>query len=476
MTGLVIDLFAGGGGASTALEAALGRPVDIAINHDATALAVHKANHPRTSHLESSIWEVRPEEVTRGRPVWVLWASPDCTHFSNAKGDVPRSQKIRSLAWSVVRWAKATRPELIFLENVSEFRKWGPLTREGRPCKERMGNTFNSWVAALKRLGYQVDWKVLDASEYGAPTKRRRLFVVARRDGLPVWWPTPTHAPKDKEGVQPLGTLPVHTAAECIDWTIPCRSIFGRKKPLAHKTMRRIAYGVQRFVLECGKPFIVQVNHGGDVWRGQGLDRPLSTVTAQRRSHALVAPTLIQTGYGERPGQRPRVPGLHKPLGTIVAKGVKHALIAACLIKHYGDPDRKGGGGVVVGSDLREPLGTVTARDHHSLACVELQTGLHVDEVRRFLKEYAAAPLSTQHRGFVTVDGQKLLIGDIGLRMLEPHELLRAQFGSFAESYSLELAETKEAKVRLIGNSVPPEVVKALIEANLSAEKERAAS
>lgn len=488
MRGLVVDLFAGGGGASVGLEAALGRPVDIAINHDAVALAVHKLNHPETRHLTADIWEVRPREAVGGRPVAVLWASPDCTHFSIAKGNVPRKQNIRSLAWAVVRWARDVRPAVIFLENVSEFRGWGPLGKDGRPDKSRMGATFVRWCRELKRLGYVVDYRVLDASLYGAPTRRRRLFLVARRDGRPVAWPEQTHGP---------GRLRVHTAAECIDWSRPCPSIFERERPLAEKTLWRIAEGIRRFVLDTPQPFIVQVNHGKYDARVQPVTDPLTTVTATQRSHGLVVPSLIQMGYGEDKhrnggrGQKPRVLDLDQPLGTVVAGGRKHALVAAFLAKHFGG---------VVGHELGRPIGAVTARDHHSLAAATLVKlrgtntaadvrepaptitagGFHLGEVRAFLTTYYSegsvgqrvdAPLRTvtaKHRlGLVTVEGVDYQIVDIGMRMLEPEELLRAQFGRFAPSYDLSAARTKSAKVRLIGNSVCPEIAEAIVRANL---------
>lgn len=229
--GLVVDLFAGGGGASTGIESALGSSVDIAINHDAVALAVHKANHPPTRHLDADIWEVRPRDATGGLPVWMLWLSPDCRDHSNAKGGRPRTARIRSLAWAGYRWAKEVRPAVIFLENVPEFEGWGPLGDDGKRCPVRKGRTFRKFVAMMRNLGYVVDWRVLDASLYGAPTKRRRLFLVARCDGQPIVWPEPTHGP---------GRAPLHTAAECIDWSLPCPSIFGRKKPLAEKTLWRV--------------------------------------------------------------------------------------------------------------------------------------------------------------------------------------------------------------------------------------------
>jgi len=472
--GLVVDLFAGGGGASVGLESALGRPVDIAINHSATALAVHCANHPQTRHLEADVWEVRPREATGGRPVDVLWASPDCTHFSVAKGDVPRSQGIRSLAWAVVRWAKDVRPRVIFLENVQEFRGWGPLDATGRPDRARMGETFQRWCRRLERMGYVVDHRVLDASLYGAPTRRRRLFLVARCDGLPIVWPEPTHGP---------GRLQLRTAAECIDWSLPCPSIFERSRPLAEKTLRRIAEGIRRFVLEAPEPFIVRYN-GGERGhrRSQRTTDPLSTLDCSNRL-GLVAPTLVQTGYGERPGQAPRVPGLDKPLGTCV-DGQKHALVAAFVHRYFGGPNAP------IGSRPEAPLPTVTARDHHSLVTTTMVPGHHVAEVRAFLTAYYGAesergqalgePLRTvtaKHRlGLVTVAGLDYQITDIGLRMLEPHELLRAQFGRFAASYDLSRAPTKAAKVRLIGNSVCPEVAEALVRANLRGVRERSAA
>ena len=504
--GLVVDLFAGGGGASVGIRAALGREPDIAINHDPIALAVHCANHPETRHLTADIWEVKPREATRGRPVELLWLSPDCRDHSNAKGGKPRTARIRSLAWVGYRWAKEVRPAVIFLENVPEFEGWGPLGPDGKRDPKRKGKTFRKFVAMLRNLGYAVEWRVLDASHFGAPTRRRRLFLVARCDGRPICWPEPTHGP---------GLLPFHTAAECIDWSRPCPSIFGRKKPLVEKTLWRIAQGIRRFVLESPRPFIVKVNHGKREPRHESLDAPLSTVTAAQRGHALVMPVLQQSGYGERDGQRARSLDLSQPLGTIVAAGQKHALVSAFLAKHYGDPT---GPKPVIGQDLRRPLGTITARDHHSPITVELAAialakfrgtdpsqpgsasveqpmptisagGIHVAEVRAFLTAYygsdgpggqqLTAPMRTitaRHRlGLVTVEGVDYQIVDIGFRMLEPDELLRAQFGRFAEGYDMSAAKTKEAEIRLTGNSVCPELVEQLIRANVDVAERRAA-
>ena len=505
-----VDLFAGGGGATTGVEAATGRPVFAAVNHWDLALRVHEANHPETKHYVSSVFEVDPRVATRGRRVGLLWMSPDCTQFSNAKGDVPRRQDIRCLADVGITWAKAVRPRIIMLENVREFLGWGPLYPldhpiekvRGRPIHERKGEDFNRWKGELEALGYVVEWRVLDASEYGAPTRRKRLFVIARCDGKPIVWPEPTHGP---------GLLPLHTAAECIDWNIPCPSIFTRSKPLAEKTLWRIAQGLRRYVLESASPFIVKVNHGKWEPRHEGLDAPLSTVTASRRGHAIVAPTLIQTGYGERPGQRPRYLDIHAPLGTLV-DGQKHGVCSAWLVKSFGDPTDPNRT-PVLGSDVEEPLGTVTGRDHHSLAAVALAKfrgtdpsqpgscsvqdplptisagGIHVGEIRAFLERYWGDETTQQllfdvrsrallHKfGIVTIDGVHYQIVDIGFRMLQPHELLRAQFGRFAAAYDLSAARKKGDQVRLIGNSVPPEMVEQLVRANYrSAPAEREAA
>lgn len=434
MKGLLVDLFAGGGGASTGIEAATNQRVDLAINHSPVALAVHAANHPRTQHLVTDVWEVDPRVATRGRKVAALWASPDCTHFSNAKGGKPRAQGIRSLAWVVVDWARLVRPAVIFLENVSEFRTWGPLGADGLPVRARMGETFEQWRGALELLGYAVDYRVLDASHFGAPTRRRRLFLVARCDGAPICWPEPTHG---------QALRPFRTAAECIDWSLPCPSIFERARPLAEKTLWRIAHGLRRFVLENQRPFIV----------------------------GNVAPTMVQTSYGERKGQRPRYLNLHQPLGTVVAQGQKHALVAAYLAKHYGDPT---GDRPVLGSDLNAPMGTVTARDHHSLVTAFL-TAYYGEGTGQTLDAPMRTITSKARLGLVTVAGAKYRISDIGMRMLEPHELLRAQFGRFAEGYDLAAAKTKAEKIRLIGNSVCPEAAEALVRANLRGAERRAA-
>ena len=487
---LVVDLFAGGGGASTGIEAAIGRHVDIAVNHDAAAVSLHQANHPQTHHFVSDVFEVDPLVVTDGQPVGLLWASPDCKHFSKAKGGKPVSKRVRGLAWVVVKWAKLVRPRIICLENVEEFQTWGPLAADGRPCPQRKGSTFARWKGQLQALGYQVEHRELRACDYGAPTIRKRLFLVARCDGMPIVWPDATHAAKPAKG---SGMKPWRTAAECIDWSLPCPSIFERERPLAEATLRRIAHGVMRYVVNAAEPYVVRIGHTGhgDGGKVRGIHDPLSTVTS-KAEHLLCSPTLVQTGYGERTGQAPRVPGLDKPLGTVVAGASKHALVAAFLAKHYTG---------VVGSELQQPIGTVTATDHHSLvaanmvklrgtsnsasAAEPLHTisagGQHHAEVRAFLTAYYGSdqdtPLdepmhtvTTKPRfGLVTVAGQQYQIADIGMRMLQPRELYTAQ--GFPASYIIDRGADgrtlpKDAQVRMCGNSVCPPLADALVRAN----------
>lgn len=560
---LVVDLFAGGGGASTGIEQAIGRHVDMAVNHDREAISLHTANHPQTRHHCSDVFEVDPLTVTDGQPVGLLWASPDCKHFSKAKGGKPVSKKIRSLAWVVIKWAKAVQPRVICLENVEEFQTWGPLAADGRPCPQRKGKTFALWVAQLRNLGYAVEWRELRACDYGAPTIRKRLFLVARRDGQPITWPTPTHAQPDAKGKVHPGMQPWRTAADCIDWSIPAPSIFNRARPLADATCRRIAKGIVRYVYQAAQPFVApfpaETQHeptrpstlhhpngaslhpdlcnGEHVWnndrRGiQGaagmagpIPEPAGSAAGTETARAHIA-TLIKTGYGERPGQAPRLPGLDKPLGTVVS-GQKHALVSAFLAKHYTG---------VVGSDMADPTGTVTTVDHHSLVTANIvkmrgdnvgsaaaeplhtisaqgtryaiatahmvtidnqsSTGGHspisaplkttVTEnrhalVQAFLVKYYGTdqdpamrePLHTvttkDRFGLVTVRGQAYQIADIGLRMLTPRELYRAQ--GFPESYVIERGAagepiTKTAQVRMCGNSVCPPLARAIVAAN----------
>lgn len=449
---LIIDSFAGGGGASLGMEWALGRSPDIAINHDADAIATHAMNHPQTRHYCEDVWKVDPVEATAGRPVGMMWLSPDCKHFSKAKGGKPVEKRIRGLAWIAVRWARAVKPRVIVLENVEEFAGWGPIGEDGKPCPARKGLTFRRFVGSLRAAGYVVDWRELVAADYGTPTTRRRLFLVARSDGAPIRWPAPTHG---------RGLTPHRTAAECIDWSLPCPSIFERDRPLAEATMRRIASGVMRYVVNEPRPFIAPL-------RGTSLSHtsthsvsaPLSTVSAQGQHHALVSPTLIQMGYGERAGQAPRVPGLHKPLGTCVT-GQKHGLVAAFLAKHYSG---------VVGQGLRQPIGTITTIDHHSLVHALLIKYYGTDQDPQMLEPLHT--VTTKHRfGLVTVSGEPHYIADIGMRMLQPRELYRAQ--GFPDTYIIDRTAdgrelTKTAQVRMCGNSVCPPVAAAVVAAQFS--------
>lgn len=498
---LIVDNFAGGGGASCGIELALGRHVDVAINHDPEAVAMHQINHPQTQHHCESVWDVDPLEVTQGRPVGLAWFSPDCKHFSKAKGGKPREKKIRGLAWIVQRWAALVRPRVIILENVEEFRTWGPLTADGQPCPARKGDTFRSFIRQLQEKGYAVEHRELRACDYGAPTIRKRLFLIARCDGNPIVWPKQTHGAPASADVKAGHRASWRTAAECIDWSLPCPSIFERTKPLAEATQRRIARGIQRYVIEAAEPFIVKYRFSSD---GSDIRAPMPTITAGSyvkkpggAAHALglCVPTLIQTGYGERPGQAPRVPGLHKPLGTVV-DGQKHALVAAFMAKHYSG---------VIGHHLHgEPLHTVTSTDHNSLVAAFIQRdfgksiggamdepvgtvtaggGGHAAEVRAFLVKYYSEggqdqdcrdPMHTiptkDRLGLVTVAGEEYQIADIGMRMLEPHELYAAQ--GFPKSYVFAPVINgkrmpKHAQVRMCGNSVSPPVAAALVRANV---------
>lgn len=449
-SGLVVDLFAGGGGASSGIEAAMGRSPDIAINHDVHAIRMHEANHPTTHHRCESIYDVDPRQATGGQPVALLWASPSCTHFSRARGGTPVSRQERGLGWMIRKWAGTVRPAQILAENVAEWQTWGPV-RRGHPRRTRAGAYFRELIESLRGMGYEVDHRMLCAADYGAPTIRRRLFLVARCDGLPIVWPEPSHGPR--------GAQPYRTAAECIDWSDLGGSIFERKRQLAPATCRRIAAGIVRYVLN-GKPF------------------------------------LVQTGYGERQGQVPRCMPVDAPLGTIVAGGCKHALVSAFLAKHYTG---------VIGQPMDRPIGTVTAVDHHSLVAVHLVTlrnncvGQHVDQalgtvttgghfglVAAFLTTYyrsggtangVGAPMpavvTKARHGLVTVeiDGHSYALGDIRLRMLRPAELARAQ--GFTKEYVLTGTQTQQ--IGRIGNSVCPPVAAALVRANLDQRPARAA-
>lgn len=597
MREIIVDNFAGGGGASTGIELAIGRSVDIAINHDENAIAMHKTNHPDTLHYCESVFDVDPVAATSGKPVGLAWFSPDCRHFSKAKGAKPVKKEIRGLAWIVLRWALAKRPRVMMLENVEEFKTWGPLLAEElRPDPARAGETFAAFVGMLSTgieanhpalaevceflsiepgsqqaqqlvsgLGYEVDHRELRACDFGAPTIRKRFFMVMRCDGRQIQWPGASHGDPKSLEVQSGKLAPWRTAAECIDWDIPALSIFDRKKPLAENTLKRIARGIQRFVIESASPFIVKCNHTTtkgkyDCFRGQELDAPLQTITKTHgyaiavphltkfrtgatgqpvtepvptvtagtsvrpggNGHALgiveaalspfiarqfgasvghrvdepsatvtaggggksqlVTPTLIQMGYGERPGQEPRVLQLDNPLGTVTAGGNKFATVSAFLAKHYG------GNYTGPGVGLDEPAHSVTTVDHHAVVashlvklfgtCRDGQTldvpmptitagGQHVGEVRTFLETYCG---ESEDEWLVTIEGVKYQIVDIGMRMLQPHELYKAQ--GFPDGYVIDQdyrgkRYAKDKQVARCGNAVPPPFARALVEANL---------
>lgn len=524
---IYVDLFAGGGGTSCGFEMAMGFSPDIAVNHSPEAVAMHAMNHPHTKHYVTDVWELDPIEVCAGRSVGMLWASPDCTHFSKAKGSKPKSKKIRSLAWVVIRWAKEVRPKVIFIENVEEFKTWGPLDETGQPIKALAGETFSHFIDSLHELGYQVEHRELRACDYGAPTIRKRFFLIARCDGDPIVWPEKTHGP---------GTgKPFRAASECIDWSISCPSIFSREKPLAENTMRRIAKGVVKYVLQNPKPFIVNVNHGYDYFRGVDIDDPMHTITGVNgfgvtiphltkfRSGAVgqeltePVPTITAGGKSERPAGSPHALGvvsafLSQYHGEQSAKEVRgqavsdpimvvdgsnrYGLCAVNLLKHYSG---------VVGQMPDEPAGTITAVDHHSLSACSLMrqfgtsTGQKIDGpmntvmpegygktglVAAFLDKYygneksgvsVTEPMHTvvskDRMSLVTVriDGEEYVITDIGMRMLQPRELYRAQ--GFPEDYIIEFEYKgkllpKSAQVRMAGNSVCPPVAAAIIAAN----------
>lgn len=502
---ILIDSFAGGGGASEAIEQAFQRPVDIAINHDPEAIALHKANHPETKHYIENIWEVDPKEACGGRRVGLAWFSPDCRHFSRARGRAPTSPGVRCLPWVVIRWAKAVRPRIIVMENVEELEDWGPIDDDGYPIKEKAGTTFRAFVAKLVSYGYAVEWRSLVAADFGAPTIRRRLFLVARCDGQPIVWPEPTHGDGRSESWR--------TAAEIIDWSVPAPSIFERPRPYKDPTLRRIAKGVVKFVIQAKRPFIVPMTHQGDS-RVHSIDEPLRTITGAHRGElSIVEPFIVRhghysykTGAGIDPGCGAgtfRGQPLSQPISTICATNDKH-LVAPIVTKHYGG---------VTGHEATRPLGTITARDHHALTasfltkfygtCNHGQSlespmptitgqGQHVAQVQAFLIKYYGAQSGQQQTLFdplhtvtskarfalVTVHGEPYVISDIGMRMLQPHELFAAQ--GFPPDYFIVIDYngkplTKEAQIRLVGNSVSPPPARRLVLSNVVGDQARAA-
>lgn len=499
---IVIDSFAGGGGASTGIEMALrameasgvdvpSTDVTIAINHNGAALAMHEAIHPSTVHMEADIWTVDPMVTTKGRPVGLLWASPDCRHFSSAKGGAPVSDSVRGLAWSIGHWAEMVQPRMIFLENVPEFLTWGPLIVGPKghlvPDAEKAGSHFKEWIKRFKALGYRVDWKILRACDYGTPTIRKRFYIIMRRDGQKIVWPAPTHGDPKSEAVQSGKLLPWRTAADIIDWDRPCPSILMTKdeaaefkaetgikvvRPLADNTMARIAAGMKRYVLENANPFIVTCNHSGHGFRGQGLDDPFSTVTGARDAHGLVSPYLVSY-YGPREdGVADRAGAINAPLSTVTTLP-RHGLIMPILAQVNNDSRRIGG--VNPGRRVDEPLATITGAGAQAMpvtATVVLPP-LTEDQMAGALKvaAFLRAHGAWDDREFVTV-GDYVIV-DIGMRMLTPRELARAQ--GFPEDYQLAVpykgGKLSESDQRhKIGNSVCPPVAAALVGANYRPE------
>lgn len=575
---LIVDNFAGGGGASTGIELATGYSVDIAINHDPEAIKMHKANHPNTKHYCEDVWQVDPVAACNGHPVGLAWFSPDCKHFSKAKGGKPKDKFIRGLAWVACRWAGLVRPRVIMLENVEEFKTWGPLNRGHHPIKSKQGKTFEKFVQQLTELGYEVQFRELVAADYGAPTMRKRFFLIARCDGKPIVWPEPTHAPEDSEEVKAGLLKPYVGAYTQLDFSLPCPSIFDTAeeikekygiravRPLAPKTMERIARGLKKFVIDNAEPFIVQVNHSGaksDYCKS--ANEPLNTVTG-KHGFGIVEPYMVQ--IGETGFTADRSKDVREPLTTIVSKnehcliepklapymgtnttnhpggnckdpihtittGNQQCLISPTLIQYHSETaqgevrgqsidepimtvDSSNRYGLVTsfiqkyyggnyqgnGSNIKEPLHTITTLERNAMCAVNLiQMNNHCDgrdirepiptitagdghfgEVRAFLVKYYGQgtgqdikePLDTvtsrDRFGLVTIEGVDYQIVDIGLRMLEPRELYGCQ--GFPEDYIIDHDYTgktypRSEQVRRCGNAVCPPIPAALVRANL---------
>lgn len=505
---LIVDNFAGGGGASTGIELATGKSVDIAINHDPEAIRMHKANHPRTKHYCEDVWQVDPVKACKGHPVGLAWFSPDCKHFSKAKGGKPKDKFIRGLAWVACRWAGLVRPRVIMLENVEEFKTWGPLNRRHHPIKAKQGKTFEKFVQQLQDLGYEVQFRELVAADYGAPTMRKRFFMIARCDGHPIIWPEPTHAPRDSEEVKAGLLKPYVGAYTQIDFSRPRPSIFDTSqeikekygiravRPLASKTMEWIARGLKKFVLDNPEPFIVPIGYGerkGQNPRIHSIENPLPTIVGSGK-HYLCAPALIQyhseTAKGEVRGQT-----IEDPIMTVDGSN-RYGLVTSFLHKYY-DGGYKG-----AGDSVENPLPTVTAWDHNSVVTANLiQMNNHCDgrdiidplptitagdghfgEVRAFLIKYygngsaedITEPLDTitsrDRFGLVTIQGVDYQIVDIGLRMLEPRELYGCQ--GFPDDYIIDHdfeghTYPRSEQVRRCGNSVCPPLPAAMVRSNL---------
>lgn len=426
---IIVDNFAGGGGASTGMELATGRPVAIAINHDPDAILMHKTNHPFTEHLQASVWDVDPRKVCRGRPVGLAWFSPDCKHFSKAKGAALVDRNIRGLAWIVLRWAGTVRPRAIILENVEEFVTWGPV-RKGKPVKKKAGQTFQKWKQQLLALGYDVEHREIVAADLGAPTTRKRFVLIARCDGRPIVWPERTHGPRDSAEVLDGRLLPWRSAAEIIDWSVPCYSVFASKKelkekygvnavrPLADNTMRRVIRGVDKFTIRSGKPFIVECNHAG-AGHMKDMEAPLGTVLAKHTA-GIVAPSLIQ--YHTEQTEHVRANGLGEPLPTVDASN-RYGLTTAQLVEYFGNGQP---------IDVRKPMHTVTSHDREAVVCA------HISKYYGgIVGADASEPLPTvtaiDHNAVTAAHIVEFKGQDIGQDIRKPLRTITASAGEFAD-------------------------------------------
>lgn len=426
---IIVDNFAGGGGASTGMELATGRPVAIAINHDPDAILMHKTNHPFTEHLQASVWDVDPRKVCRGRPVGLAWFSPDCKHFSKAKGAALVDRNIRGLAWIVLRWAGTVRPRVIILENVEEFVTWGPV-RKGKPVKKKAGQTFQKWKQQLLALGYDVEHREIVAADLGAPTTRKRFVLIARCDGRPIVWPERTHGPRDSAEVLDGRLLPWRSAAEIIDWSVPCYSVFASKKelkekygvnavrPLADNTMRRVIRGVDKFTIRSGKPFIVECNHAG-AGHMKDMEAPLGTVLAKHTA-GIVAPSLIQ--YHTEQTEHVRANGLGEPLPTVDASN-RYGLTTAQLVEYFGNGQP---------IDVRKPMHTVTSHDREAVVCA------HISKYYGgIVGADASEPLPTvtaiDHNAVTAAHIVEFKGQDIGQDIRKPLRTITASAGEFAD-------------------------------------------
>ncbi len=514
MNDLIIDCFAGGGGASVGIEMALGRPVDIAINHDPEAIRMHTVNHPNTLHLTEDIFSVDLQKYIKDRHVALMWASPDCTSHSKAKGGKPRKQGLRILPWAVYKHAKAILPDVVIMENVEEIQKWGPLDKKGYPIKERQGEEYQKFIRCMKSIGYIFDSRELVAADYGAPTTRKRWYAVFRRDGRSIVWPEPTHSKGGINGLKPWE--PIYKYLDLCDLG---KSIFGRKKPLADNTMRRIARGLEKFVFNCPEPFIVQVNHGGENFRGQRIQDPLPTLTSKHGFGVVtpvVMPYMLRNNSGA-PGSDVRDPVL------TITTGGHHGIISPLLIQYHNETAKNGVRGqavtapvqtidtsnryglvmaflskfynTTVGQAVTEPVHTITTSPGHfasvsvlaagwedlRAAGIDRETAQKCTWVSQFIMEYYGcgtgqeidSPLHTivtrARFALVTILGNKYVILDIFLRMLNPEELKLGQ--GFPADYIIDRdidyrPYPQKEQVARIGNSVVPVMAKKLVEAN----------